>query len=113
MAKLFDLEAEGYFYSRLQNPTCEGGLQLFLGAVRSHEGELHPHPLHRDGEEVISAAVDGAGGHHVVPAGGDVKYGVEAESHLRPRGEKNRGAGGRHGGHAYLLRPGGQLLRRI
>ncbi len=23
MAKLFDLEAEGYFYSRLQNPTCD------------------------------------------------------------------------------------------
>ena len=22
MGKLFDLEAEGYFYSRLQNPTC-------------------------------------------------------------------------------------------
>jgi len=24
MGKLFDLEAEGYFYSRLQNPTCDG-----------------------------------------------------------------------------------------
>ena len=24
MAKLFDLEANGYFYSRLQNPTCDG-----------------------------------------------------------------------------------------
>ena len=23
MGKLFDLEAEGYFYSRLQNPTCD------------------------------------------------------------------------------------------
>ena len=23
MARLFDLEAQGYFYSRLQNPTCE------------------------------------------------------------------------------------------
>ena len=23
MAKLFDLEAEGYFYSRLANPTCD------------------------------------------------------------------------------------------
>ena len=23
MAKLFDLEANGYFYSRLQNPTCD------------------------------------------------------------------------------------------
>ena len=23
MAKLFDLEASGYFYSRLQNPTCD------------------------------------------------------------------------------------------
>ena len=25
MGKLFDLEAEGYFYSRLQNPTCRHG----------------------------------------------------------------------------------------
>ena len=25
MGKLFDLEANGYFYSRLQNPTCEQG----------------------------------------------------------------------------------------
>ena len=23
MGKLFDLEEEGYFYSRLQNPTCD------------------------------------------------------------------------------------------
>ena len=23
MGKLFDLEANGYFYSRLQNPTCD------------------------------------------------------------------------------------------
>ena len=23
MGKLFDLEASGYFYSRLQNPTCD------------------------------------------------------------------------------------------
>ena len=23
MGKLFDLEADGYFYSRLQNPTCD------------------------------------------------------------------------------------------
>ena len=23
MGKLFDLEKEGYFYSRLQNPTCD------------------------------------------------------------------------------------------
>ena len=23
MGRLFDLEAEGYFYSRLQNPTCD------------------------------------------------------------------------------------------
>ena len=26
MGKLFDLEAEGYFYSRLQNPTCDAVL---------------------------------------------------------------------------------------
>ena len=33
-----------------------------------------------------------------------------AESHQRRRGGQDRGAGGRHGGHAHLLRPGGQLL---
>ena len=43
MAKLFDLEAEGYFYSRLQNPTCdhaakkiaelEGGTAAMLTAL--------------------------------------------------------------------------------
>ena len=42
MAKLFDLEADGYFYSRLQNPTCdavaakicamEGGVMAMLNS---------------------------------------------------------------------------------
>ena len=45
MGKLFDLEKEGYFYSRLQNPTCdivaqkicdlEGGVAAMLNFFRS------------------------------------------------------------------------------
>ncbi len=45
MGKLFDLEADGYFYSRLQNPTCdlvakkicelEGGTAAMLTQQRS------------------------------------------------------------------------------
>lgn len=58
MGKLFDLEAEGYFYSRLQNPTCdhvaaklaamEGGTAAMLKGCsrtwRSSYGRQHiPH----------------------------------------------------------------------
>ena len=55
----------------------EGGLQLLLRAVRGDEGELDAHPLHGDGEEVKGPPIDGAGGYHMVPAGGDIEYGVE------------------------------------
>ena len=34
MAKLFDLESDGYFYSRLQNPTCD----LVAAKIRDLEG---------------------------------------------------------------------------
>ena len=40
----------------------EGGVQLLLGAVRVHEGELDAHALHGDGEQVEGTAVDGGGG---------------------------------------------------
>ena len=50
MGKLFDLEASGYFYSRLQNPTCdhvaakiaalEGGSGSYADRLRSG-GELY------------------------------------------------------------------------
>ena len=55
MGKLFDLEAEGYFYSRLQNPTCdhvaaklaamEGGTAAMLtssGQAVAESLEAHP-----------------------------------------------------------------------
>ena len=55
MGKLFDLEAEGYFYSRLQNPTCdhvaaklaamEGGTAAMLtssGQAVTESLEAHP-----------------------------------------------------------------------
>ena len=80
----------------------EGGFQLLFGAVRGDEGELHAHALHGDGKEVIGAAVDGAGGHHVVPAGGDVEHRVEIGC---------LAGGGQHGRRAALqLR---DLLRHV
>ncbi len=36
MGKLFDLEADGYFYSRLQNPTCDLVAQKDLRAGGRH-----------------------------------------------------------------------------
>lgn len=45
MAKLFDLEAEGYFYSRLANPTCDAvaakiaALEGGVGAVLTSSGQ--------------------------------------------------------------------------
>ena len=36
MGKLFDLEADGYFYSRLQNPTCD----LVAKKICDLEGEI-------------------------------------------------------------------------
>ena len=71
----------------------EGGLQLLVGAVGGHKGKLHTHLLHGDGEEVIGTAVDAAGGHHVVSAGGDIEHGVEVG---------RLAGGGEHGGGAAL-----------
>ena len=36
-----------------------------------------------------------------------------AEPHERCRGREDRRAGGRHGSHAHVVGPGGQLLRRV
>ena len=35
MGKLFDLEASGYFYSRLQNPTCDAVAAKIAALERS------------------------------------------------------------------------------
>ena len=72
---------------------AEGRIQLLLRAVRGDEGELHAHFLHGDGEEVVGPAVDGAAGHHVVAAGGDVEHGIEVGG---------LPGGGEHGGSAAL-----------
>ena len=80
----------------------EGGVQLLRRAVRGDEGHLQAHALHGHGQKVVGAAVDGAGGHHMVPAGGDVEYGVEV-GRLAGGGEHGRrsslqgGDLGRHG----------------
>ena len=70
---------------------AEGGVQLLLGALRVHEGELDAHALHGDGEQVEGAAVDGGGGDHVVPAAGNVEDGIEV-GRLSGGQEHGRGA---------------------
>lgn len=44
MGKLFDLEAEGYFYSRLQNPTCD----TVARKIAAMEGGTCPCSHHQD-----------------------------------------------------------------
>ena len=56
MAKLFDLEASGYFYTRLQNPTndtvaakicqMEGGTAAMLTSSGQAANEAYGHRLH-------------------------------------------------------------------
>ena len=70
---------------------AESGVQLFIGAVRADEGEVDAHLFHRDGEEVVGAAVDGGTGHHVVARVGDVEDGIEVGC-LAGRGQHGRGA---------------------
>ena len=71
----------------------ESGVELLLGALGVHKGELNAHTLHGDGEQVKGAAVDGGGGDHVVAAAGDVEDSIEV----------GRLAGGEeHGGAAAL-----------
>ena len=71
----------------------EGGLQLLVGAVRLHKGEVNAHLLHGHGKQVIGAAIDGGGGHHMVAAVGDVEHGIEVG---------RLAGGGEHGGGAAL-----------
>ena len=71
----------------------EGGLQLLVGAVGLHEGKLDAHLLHGHGKQVIGAAVDGGGGHHMVTAVGDVEHSIEVG---------RLAGGGEHGGGSTL-----------
>ena len=45
MAKLFDLEATGYFYTRLQNPTNDAVAQKIADLEGGVGGALTPPPL--------------------------------------------------------------------
>ena len=89
----------------------EGCVQLLLGAIRVHKGEVNAHPLHGDGKEVVGAAVDGGGADHVLPAGDDVENGIEGSS-LTGGGKHGRGSplqGADLGGHMVVggvLQPG-------
>lgn len=47
MGKLFDLEADGYFYSRLQNPTCDhvaAKIAALEGGTAAHADRLRTDP---------------------------------------------------------------------
>ena len=55
----------------------EGGIELLVGAVRFHEGKPDPHALHGDRKQVVGAAIDGGGAHHVVAGRGDIEDGEE------------------------------------
>ena len=66
MGKLFDLEAEGYFYSRLQNPTCdavaqkicdlEGGAAAMLTSSGQSATMLAVTNICEAGDHVVCAA---------------------------------------------------------
>ena len=66
MGKLFDLEAEGYFYSRLQNPTCdavaakicdlEGGVGAMLTSSGQAASFLSIFNICSAGDHVVSSA---------------------------------------------------------
>ena len=74
---------------------AEGRVQLLLGAIGRHEGEVNAHPLHGDSKQVVGAAIDGGGGHHVIATGGDVEHGIE--------GGRLTGGGQHSGGTALHL----------
>ena len=69
----------------------EGGIQLLLGAVGVHEGEVDAHALHGDGKQIVGAAVDGGGAHHMLPTGDNIENGIEG-SRLTGGGEHSRSA---------------------
>ena len=71
----------------------EGSVQLLLGAVRVHEGELHAHPPHGHREQVVGAAVNAGAAHHMVAAARDVEHRIEVGC---------LAAAGEHGGGAAL-----------
>ena len=66
MGKLFDLEAEGYFYSRLQNPTCdmvakkicqlEGGTAALLTASGQAANFYAVFNIASAGDHIVSSA---------------------------------------------------------
>ena len=66
MGKLFDLEAEGYFYSRLQNPTCdtvarkicemEGGSAAMLTSSGMAANFLATFNICSCGDHIVSSA---------------------------------------------------------
>ena len=64
MGKLFDLEAEGYFYSRLQNPTCDHVAAKNLRAGGRHRCHADLHPVRRPTSSPCSTSANA--GDHIV-----------------------------------------------
>ena len=63
---------------------------LFIGSIGVDESAFDAHLLHGDTEEIIGAAVDGAGGNEMVAGLADIEHGVETGG---------LSAGGEHGGY--------------
>ena len=71
MGRLFDLEADGYFYSRLQNPTCdmvakkicelEGGVAAMLTSSGQAANYYAAYNICNAGDLIISAATSYGG----------------------------------------------------
>ena len=97
MGKLFDLEADGYFYSRLQNPTCDTPAEILYISNNNSDTELQNALVHgllvsvdslsqldtlgrlnRGGKVMVRFNPGIGAGHHakVVTAGKETKFGV-------------------------------------
>ncbi|EJW90920.1 hypothetical protein EVA_20971 [gut metagenome] len=72
---------------------AERSVQLFLGAAGLHKGAFKAHALHGDREQIVGAAVNAGGAHHMVATGSNVEQCIEVCCLT---------AGGQHGSSAAL-----------
>ena len=83
--ELFDVEdgqggvGDGFAENR-PGVGAESRVELFHGAVRGKEGEIHSHFPHGDGKEIVGAAVNRGRGDHMVPGSGNIENGKEVRS---------------------------------
>ena len=92
MGKLFDLEADGYFYSRLQNPTCD----MVAKKICELEGGTAA-MLTSSGQAANFFAL-----FNICEAGDHI---VGLQHHLRRHLQPHFGHHGKDGHHCHLCRP--------